>query len=653
MYGWARGWGLGELPSFLSAMLIMFSGAHFPHIYAGHLPNLCTMTWVPLVFMCWDRLMDKPQPKWVLIGIAALSMLILAGHPQYVYYTAMVSVLYVLVKIIFSHKESRPVLSLTSILVVSLGAALICAVQIWAGVEAARESVRAKGVPYAFAAMFSLPPENLLTFLVPNIFGDLLFHPYWGRTYYWEANLFLGIGGLTLALYAFFKGGKKAFQVGITALICLILSLGCHTFLFDLFYCYLPGFGQFRGTAKFIFFVDLFLSLLAGAGLQTLLHEKEGQAERGVVLSLLGCSLMAALAAGVFYAMAGGRVPTYLWEEFLHFIARSGESYLPRELYFQVAWAKYTAALVAFQLLMGAITFLLTAGAWWIFLRRRGPFIYWLVFLAALEVMVVAGMTITSFDVKQSLPEGLVKFLAGVNKSERVLNLWRPNMALSTRVGDIWGYDPGVPKRYAEFMNFTQGGDARESTQYVNFQRYHPLWKLTRLKYIILPTKEGFTVHEINDSLPHVLLVYEGRYVKGKEAVLEEMGKPSFDPRRVVILEDKWPVSSASCSTPGMAKIKVIDTDTMEIEAETYCPTFLLITDSFSTGWRARSLIAKNVAYPILRADYTFMAIPVSVGRHHIRLEYLPRGYMVGRWISFLALALYALSVGLFTWRKI
>ena len=31
----------------LAGTLAMFCGAHFLHVYAGHLPNLCTMVWVP------------------------------------------------------------------------------------------------------------------------------------------------------------------------------------------------------------------------------------------------------------------------------------------------------------------------------------------------------------------------------------------------------------------------------------------------------------------------------------------------------------------------------------------------------------------------------------------------------------------------------
>ncbi len=50
MYLWASYRGLCLSASLLSSIIFMFCGAHFMHIYAGHLSNLCTMIWAPLLF---------------------------------------------------------------------------------------------------------------------------------------------------------------------------------------------------------------------------------------------------------------------------------------------------------------------------------------------------------------------------------------------------------------------------------------------------------------------------------------------------------------------------------------------------------------------------------------------------------------------------
>jgi len=63
----------------------------------------------------------------------------------------------------------------------------------------------------------------------------------------------------------------------------------------------------------------------------------------------------------------------------------------------------------------------------------------------------------------------------------------------------------------------------------------------------------------------------------------------------------------------------------------------LLVTDSYSRGWRVRSPAAKPPQeYQILPANYAVQALPLRGGAHRIRLEYapLPLGFRIGRWVS-------------------
>ncbi|MCX7817515.1 MAG: YfhO family protein [Syntrophales bacterium] len=643
---WVRENGCGYLPAFLSGVLLMFSGAHFPHIYAGHLTNLCTMAWIPLIFLCLDKILERQLWKWVLAGMAAIAMQVLAGHPQYVYYTAIVSALYVILRLIFTPELKKTLSPLAGIFLMFFGGTLLSAIQVMTGMEASGESVRAGGVAYDFAAMFSLPPENLLTLIAPNMFGDLQFNQYWGRTYYWETNMYVGIGGLTLAVYALANGSKREHIIGILILISTVLALGARTPLFDFLYHYFPGFNQFRGTAKFIFFVDMFLSYLAGCGLNVLIEKQGAETDRRVVFLLICCSLLAAFIAGVLYLTANHVLPVGLWESFLRFIAKSKEAYIPQELYFQNWFFSLTSSFAALQFVLAAIIFLFNAVVWNIYSRRKGMSVFLILLLAVLDVSIVAGMTKASFGIREILPGGLVKFLSQVDKEKRVLNLWRPNLALTTRVGDIWGYDPGVPKRYAEFIAFTQGENPNNASQYVNFNRYHPLLKLTRLGYILVPTEKGFKVHEIKDVMPRAVLVYDWLRLDEKEQILREMSKEDFDISRTVILEREPNIERQVCKSPGKVRTEILDTDTMVVEVETVCPGIVLITDNYSKGWKARSLLFHGDRYEVLRADYTFMAIPVGSGNHRIRLEYVPTGYIVGKWISFGALVLYILLWG-------
>jgi hypothetical protein len=68
MYLWVRHRDLHPLAALLSGILVMFCGPHFLHIHAGHLPNLCAMTWVPLILLAVDGLLERPSLGWTLLG---------------------------------------------------------------------------------------------------------------------------------------------------------------------------------------------------------------------------------------------------------------------------------------------------------------------------------------------------------------------------------------------------------------------------------------------------------------------------------------------------------------------------------------------------------------------------------------------------------
>jgi hypothetical protein len=70
-----------------------------------------------------------------------------------------------------------------------------------------KETVRSGGLKYEVASTFSLPPENLLTLLVPDVLGSMPTDPtrdtaqnYFGRCYLWEVSVFVGLTGLVLAI---------------------------------------------------------------------------------------------------------------------------------------------------------------------------------------------------------------------------------------------------------------------------------------------------------------------------------------------------------------------------------------------------------------------------------------------------------------------
>ena len=69
-YLWALKRGLHPLACFLAGAEFIFCAPFFLHIYAGHLPNLCTMIWAPLLFLAIDGHAREARRRMVSPGDA-------------------------------------------------------------------------------------------------------------------------------------------------------------------------------------------------------------------------------------------------------------------------------------------------------------------------------------------------------------------------------------------------------------------------------------------------------------------------------------------------------------------------------------------------------------------------------------------------------
>lgn len=671
MYLWAVHRGLHPLAALLTGILIMLCGPHFLHIYAGHLPNLCAMTWVPLIFLAVDGLLKKPSLGWGLLGAFAFCMQILAGHPQYVYYTCLAALIYVAIALpLLSHK--RAVISIFTLLAVFASGIALSAVQLLTGMDAARESVRSGGVSFSFAAMFSFPPENFLTLIAPYFFGDLNHSQYWGRAYLWEMNLFFGVNGLILAIYSLIKCGRTARQLAATILALLILALGVHTPLFGILFNYLPGFDKFRGTSKFIFFAVLFLIILSGMGLDALLKNTSADAIETICpegnrhpllnrlfsfrtsyLFILVAAILIVCGAIYLKQIGNGNLSGEKWRHFLLWIANSGESYLNRALFIDKPFIDHAAALSSVQLCAAALTLTITAILWRLAPMHRRTAVYGIFLLAIFEVFIFARLSLAAFDAQIARPPALGKFVSSIQNDARILNLWQPNSALSFNALDIWGYDPGVPKRYAEFIAFTQGENPQKASQYANIRQYHPLLKMLRLRYLIVAEEGSLRAQEFPTGMSRINLIPRWLYIKTDRKILEEMGNTAFDPAKTVILEKQPSMTEDDCPTPGRAQVVSSSSDELTIEANLSCPAILLITDNYSDGWKVESL-RKNDGrqYEIIRANYTLMAIPLEKGQHVFRLVYKPESFIIGAAVSIISFLIYVGLLVYFFWHR-
>jgi hypothetical protein len=635
MFLWGARRGLHPFAAFVSAALLMFCAPHFLRIAAGHATNLAAMAWVPLIFLSIDGWLHTRRWSWCLLGMLAVAMQIFAGHPQYVYFTALIAAVYVLLRIVESGTDRA--VSAAGAGAMYIGGALLAAVQLLPAIEATSETIRDLPLPFELAASFGFPPENLVTLVAPGFFGDTARASYWGRWLPWEANAFIGVGGLMLAslgvAHATFDGRRSLL---VTAALSTVLALSPSTPLFRLLYEWIPLFDKFRASGKFMFFTALFLALFAGVALDRLLRER--RLPRRAMIA----------AAGTILVLLGGAILARLvdWYPIIALSLASGDSYMAPSRYLDEAFVHGARDHAAWSLLIAAVVLaVFTAAALWGRTEPRAIFLVGVLSIA--EVFMFARLHRPTFDGESKMVEEVTALLARDPGDYRILNVAHPNSALVTGAYDGWGYDPSVTRRYAELMQWMQGEDVSRASQHLVFHGFHPLHGMLRIRYRIEEKDGGalITRSEVPE-LRQVELIGAHRVRTSREEVFAALKDPRFDPSQEVILErDPVPAPGVRRGR-GRAEVMRQGTDFLEIQAEVLESSVLLVTDAWTPAWRARALPGSaSERYDVMPANYALRAVPLGPGTHRLRLEYAPTSLRVGTVLSIVSVLAWLVAV--------
>ena len=218
--------------------------------------------------------------------------------------------------------------------------------------KAKKPSEKERHDRWIFATNWSLPPEDMLEFVVPGVFGNDSMqppYPYWGRLgqpaaevfqkgrmmpNYRQHTVYLGVVSVLLAFFgviAYFSEKKRRtlssrlqgdsssvphasllapnyadvpFWCGVWV-ICLLLAMGRYTPFYHVFYA-IPYMDYIRAPVKFHHLVEVATAFLAGFGMDAVLRSGEGLLRRKLVwlsACLAGSFLFGALVCWVAQPM--------------------------------------------------------------------------------------------------------------------------------------------------------------------------------------------------------------------------------------------------------------------------------------------------------------------------------------------------------------
>lgn len=573
------------------------------------------MTWIPLVFLTWEGWRDRRTGSWVFLGIGAVSMQLLAGHVQYFFYTSILLGLSILLD--FSRIRDKGK-CIAGVIFFYLGAAGLTAVELLPAVSAGAETLRVQSASYQTAATYFFPWENLLTLVMPSFFGGSESIPYWGRGFFSESSLYVGIPAFWFFLFILFHQFNKNQKAIYLLAASLVLALGSQLPTYKIFFHCIPFFGSFRGTTKFDVFVLLFMALLAGMGLDQILDRKIK-----IKYSFLGSILLAG-----FLALGWG-LYLFLWG--------APESDRLLERIGQISFFGGFSLLVAF-------CFLAVSKA------PRNYYFYPLglmAFLGICDLTCFAASHCPSFNVHQyeGARTNIQEFCKRQPGDYRVLSSMGDGAM--DLIPDVWGVDPMVLDRYGRFVAQSQGVPAASLIgEWHPIRKSNPLLGFLRFRYSFVGGADRLTVYETRLSeMPRIQLLDHYEVIRNSQDVLDRIASPDFNPMKKVILENAPDPIPNSSGFEGEARIADVNSDTLDIRVKLDHPSILVLGENYAKDWRV-SAVEKGPQehYEVLPADLAFRAVPLCAGSHHLKMEYRPEAFEIGMGISNFCIFVYGLA---------
>jgi len=628
----ARAMGCGRAGASATAVSFAFGSAQLLRVTAGHWGVLCAIPWLALILLGVHENWREPRPAWVLLGGLGVAAQILAGAPQYVFMSGAAVLVFAVVMSARSGPEAGGLLrrwgAVAAVFVVG---ACLAGIQLLPGVEAAVHGARSLPMRKEWVEQFSLAPESLLTMVVPGFFGGTADQPWWGRFLLWEMNAYFGVVALALGAAGFFvtRGRKRRLRLAIVAVAMLVLALGRHTPLMDVWLC-LPLSGMLRGSAKFLLPFQLFTALLAGLGLDALLrygHPKE--IARGAALILV----FFALVWGLQYAAAFGD----LTERLSKWIGATGE---------RLSQGGATAAMPAWGSLIAARLLLASTGLWAVALawwagRRPSRTPSWFgaaaCLIVAVDMLLFARLFVrrdTNFRAVSSWPDRAAKHLRAREGGYRTFVLGDPNVndGMLEDVPTLEGIEPNPPLRFHILFRRAQGlpVDVAPSLYQVVRSDATGLLTMTGVKHILIfPGTEtrmpaDWPVTDLGDARiadlpgawPRAFVSYGSPSAKSAEGGAGGVLRPAESGR-------------------ATAKIVHESPNRVVVEAKTERGGWLVLLDSYYPGWRA-SVDGRRAE--IRQANGCFRAVRIPPGTHLASFTYLPSSFLCGSGLSALCL---------------
>jgi hypothetical protein len=640
MYALLRALRLSWTGAMTGALAYELSGIVASMVRPGHDGKLYVSALAPLVLLALLRAIRDRRPWGYGLLALTVGLCMLSPHYQMTYYLLVAAAVWTLYLVLLD--PERPAgLRWSRELGFAFGAVLlglaIAAIQVLPFLQYIPYSPRGAGGPsggWDYAVLFSMPPEELMTTVLPQFNGML--DGYWGRNFFKLHTEYLGAVVVVLAALGLGDRSRRRLlqALGTVAILFLLVSFGGHTPFYYVWYEVMPMMKKVRAPGMAFFLVALPVAAFAAIGVDRLLRGEVTRRALVVPLAVLG-GLALLGAAGILQSVA----TVIASEEQASRVAANAGA------------LQGGAIRLLLIVLMGA------AGLWSVWSGRlRGGLA-----AAALAALVVGDLWSIdrAFFVFRGpasevfRDDAVTARLRAEAKPFRVLDVgvYQGSYLMAHDIQTMLGYHGQEIRFYDELLGGKgQWRNAGSPT----------LMDLLAVRYLLLPeaqTVPGFTqvlgpvattpgsaaVLLERDTLPPFVRVVPGALKLPEDQVVATVIDPRFPFKAVALYPDSAtltpePIRGGQVPDPVPVRPTLAEWAPgrmrVTLEGTAAKPAYLLIAENWYPDWHAT---VDGKPAPVYRADHTLLSVVVPPGAREVTLHFASAAYARGKLVTLVA----------------
>lgn len=651
MYVLLRTLRLGWAAAVTGGLAYELTGIVTSLVHPGHDGKLFVSALAPLLFAA--VVVAVRDRKFAGYGSVALTTgLALQGHPQAAQYLITAAAIWggfwLFSKEGPKGKERIPVIGWTG-LAVLLGVGLY-AIYALPMIEYVPFSPRAEGgfnTGWEHAISYSLPPEELLGTLLPQVYGQVA-PTYFGRNFGRLHSEYLGAAMLVLAVLGIGGKDRKTARLGLgtVGIFFLLICLGGATPLFRVWYELVPMSNRLRAPGQAFFLVAMALAFFAALGAERL-YRSDGSVTRRLSISaavLAALGLLAAIGGmqGVAEAIARGTGNPAAMQ-----VAVGNASTLRDDglrLLLVTAFGAGILFAVQRRKLVGAtalgLVLLFVLGDAWIVGRRFFEF--------SPGAKISYGDDPVTTRIRQTPPPYRVWVPAGAYGQ---LGPYPRSWLMAREIPQLFGYHGNELRFFDELLGGKENWEHQVSP---NVLELYAIRFAVTADSVAIPgfhkvlgpvtTTPGSPAYLYEaDSAPPYARVMASAAKAPDAQIPAALVDARFPVTRVVLYPDTASVApapidstipvassvSASISSWEPGRIRIALTGTAAT------PQYLVVSENWYKDWHA-SIDGRET--PVLRGQYALLSVAIPPGAKEVAFEYRSAAYRKGRLISLLAL---------------